>query len=150
MHHAKTSPIPNLPSGPLRVAGWTFFQGLDSAGQDLRAIPHLADDPTALVNVASTTPDCIAFNTNGFLKHTLAPLRSWIRWTADLCRGMYVRDGVLVGLATNLLRVCTGTNGSPGAGPDAVGDAVRSGGSESSCSASGGNPAGSTGIVPLE
>jgi hypothetical protein len=75
------------------------------------------------VAAAAASPDILAFNTNGFLKHALAPLRSWVSWTADRWRGLYVRDGALHVLAASLLRAV-----GAGGGGDAAAAATGGGG----------------------
>lgn len=49
-----------------------------------------ADSVEKLKKICSKLDNCLAFNTNGILKHSLKPPEKWIRWTKDPKRGMYV------------------------------------------------------------
>lgn len=65
---------------------FVFFQGLDSPGED-----YLIGGEDA-AEACRTTHHCIAYNTNGILKHSLQPPQHWVHWTDDPHHGLYVLD----------------------------------------------------------
>lgn len=88
---------------PTKIYGWTFFQGLDSHGGDLRQSSCSGADLPALALQADSTAGCVAFNTNGWLKGFLRGISDWCRWSLHPRQGLYVRDDALLGLMCNLL-----------------------------------------------
>lgn len=69
---------------------FTFYQGKDSSSNDIErywftgiTINHMAARCNALSN-------CVGFNTNGWMKHTLKDPSLWRHWTNDSSKGMYV------------------------------------------------------------
>ncbi|GLC43655.1 hypothetical protein PLESTB_000405200 [Pleodorina starrii] len=102
----EAEPIARPPDFP----GWVFYQSLDSPGCDIR---HPANGDmiftstcttlSELAEVASRLPNCVAFNTLGYLKHNLHPLVRWRQLGgAYSWDGMYVREDVVA--AQNLRR----------------------------------------------
>ncbi|MEM7194948.1 MAG: glycosyltransferase [Pseudomonadota bacterium] len=74
---------------PANVAGFHFYPGLDSNGNDIenggRNIPKLARKCLA-------TEDAIAFNTDGFIKRSLRPPDQWTEMgCGDGLEGLYVK-----------------------------------------------------------
>jgi len=66
---------------------WVFFKGVDSTSGD---IMHTGGNIDELFRIASSYPECIAFNTLGYLKSSLTfPLKEtpWIRGS----EGIYIR-----------------------------------------------------------
>ncbi len=67
---------------------WIFYEGVDSGGSDIG--PHIRSSIDELFTRASSTPECVAFNTLGFLKsHVRFPLKKspWLHSP----NGMYVK-----------------------------------------------------------
>ena len=67
---------------------FVFFPGLDSPGGDYLVVAESGDIRRACLE----THHCIAYNTNGILKHSLLPPPHWHRWTDDPQHGLYVLD----------------------------------------------------------
>ena len=63
-----------------------FFPGLDSPGGDYLVVREEAE------KACRSTEHCIAYNTNGILKHSLQPPQHWSHWTDDPQHGLYVLD----------------------------------------------------------
>ncbi|KAG1667950.1 hypothetical protein FOA52_008322 [Chlamydomonas sp. UWO 241] len=83
---------------PVQLAGWTFFQGLDSLGGDVHWSWGSANDPHAIADEACAIDGVIAFNTNGYIKTALRPRSQWLKvdvWTDKPSSGMYVHNSVL-------------------------------------------------------
>ena len=70
------------------VAGreFVFFAGLDSPGGDYLVVTEEARE------ACLQTDHCIAYNTNGILKHSLQPPHHWVHWSDDPSHGLYVLD----------------------------------------------------------
>jgi hypothetical protein len=77
---------------------YTFFQGLDSSGGDL-SFSNTPNDISALQTTCNSTPGCVGFNTNGYLKGQLKSKAEWVQWTTDAAKGMYVLDSELPNIA---------------------------------------------------
>ena len=71
----------DLHTSAVNEAGWQFFQGLDFDGGDLKGDPALAGDVPGLKAFCHREPQCVAFNTNGWLK----------RWTDIPQHGLYLK-----------------------------------------------------------
>jgi len=83
---------------PVQLAGWTFFQGVDSLGGDVHWAWQHANDPTKLADEACMIDGVIAFNTNGYIKTALRPKRQWVTvevWADKPSSGTYVHNSVL-------------------------------------------------------
>lgn len=78
-------------SKTLHFDGWVFYQGFDFDGGDLIKKPHLRDQPELLIEAARDVPECIALNTNGWLKRQVPPRSTWKHWTNDDRKGLFVR-----------------------------------------------------------
>lgn len=68
---------------------YVFFQGVDVPGGDVMYADEAVklDGPAkmaALRTLCDQLPACIGFNTNGFLKHAIAPMRHWCGGAAAL------------------------------------------------------------------
>lgn len=70
---------------------YRFIQGRDSGGNDIRNAKGLANNVPALKAACTALPNCLGFNTNAWLKHTLKPENQWSRWTQDPNKGFYKR-----------------------------------------------------------
>jgi hypothetical protein len=70
---------------------WLFIPHLDSGGNDIGSLGQGKSIEEMKV-LASTTPDCVGFNSNGWFKRELKPFEQWSRWTEDPSKGFYVRD----------------------------------------------------------
>ena len=81
----------DLHTSAVKEAGWQFFQGLDFDGGDLKGDPALAGDVPGLKAFCHREPQCVAFNTNGWLKRSLPPRDSWKRWTDIPQHGLYLK-----------------------------------------------------------
>ena len=96
-------PTPPPPTGNCPYAvpnGYDFYPNKDSPGYawgqfNWRNIPAIANDCNADAN-------CIAFNSNGWLKWCIFPEAQWDTWgEPDPCLGFYVKQGVESGLVDN-------------------------------------------------
>jgi UDP-glucuronate 4-epimerase len=67
---------------------FVFFPGLDSPGGDYLVVKEGADVEEA----CRRTPHCVAYNTNGILKHSLRPPQHWTHWTDSSDHGLHVLD----------------------------------------------------------
>ena len=67
---------------------FVYFPGLDSPGGDYLLVETERD----LERLCRNTQHCLAYNTNGLLKHTLLPPQQWIRWSDRPQKGLYVLD----------------------------------------------------------
>ncbi|GLI61998.1 hypothetical protein VaNZ11_004569 [Volvox africanus] len=100
------APLPKMAEPQVRppdFPGWVFYSLMDSPGGNIRHPANGDTDFTSTCNtledlaeVASRLPNCVAFNTAGFLKHALQPQ---IRWclesgSCSWC-GLYVREDVV-------------------------------------------------------
>lgn len=79
-----------MPSKGDPFPGWTFFRGYDSARGDIGCFED--DDFAVMVQEATARPECKAFNTNGWLKHSVLPKCNWDLWTVKEAEGLYVRN----------------------------------------------------------
>ncbi len=79
-----TPPAPSAPT-------YTFYQGKDSGGGDIQQVANLADNVAGLKAWCDARSDCKGFNTNGWMKSTIAPSSQWGTWTSDATKGLYVR-----------------------------------------------------------
>ena len=66
---------------------FVFFPGLDSPGGD-----YLVGTEEEAGKACRSIEHCIAYNTNGVLKHSLLPPHQWVHWTDDPRHGLYVLD----------------------------------------------------------
>ena len=67
---------------------WMFYQGLDSGSNDIGQFPGL--DLPKLKAKCLSMPNCVGFNDNGWLKHTLRPKTKWVSWTKDTTKGFRI------------------------------------------------------------
>lgn len=70
---------------------YNFYQGLDSGGNDIRRSNN-QDNAEALMQECNEDPNCLGFNTNGFLKNKLNPKDSWRKWTDEPKKGFYAKE----------------------------------------------------------
>lgn len=94
-----TAPVaaaaPGAPAVPQEQAPsvtYVFHQGLDSHGNDIHQRGDLANNVPGLKAACTALPNCKAFNTNGWIKHTIVPQAQWIKWTSEPNKGMYTRN----------------------------------------------------------
>ena len=67
---------------------FVFFPGLDSPGGDYLMV----GERERAGDVCRQTDHCIAYNTNGILKHSLQAPEHWVAWTEDPRHGLHVLD----------------------------------------------------------
>ena len=67
---------------------FVFFPRMDSPGGDYLVVGKEADVEEA----CRATHHCLAYNTNGILKHSLQPPQQWVQWTDNPEHGLYVLD----------------------------------------------------------
>jgi len=53
--------------------GYQFFRQVDSPGGDIKHVPGLEGNVSALKSACEDIPECIAFNTSGYLKSSVDP-----------------------------------------------------------------------------
>ena len=73
------------------VPSYQFCAGLDSDGGDIGQSANLANNITGLANACDANSTCRGFNTNGWLKNTIADQPKWVKWTTDPAKGLYVK-----------------------------------------------------------
>lgn len=69
---------------------FVFFPGLDSPGGDYLVVEGAEQGRTG--EICRHVDHCLAYNSNGILKHSLLPPQQWVRWTSDPQHGLYVLD----------------------------------------------------------
>jgi len=83
-------------NGVLNAAGlpagmnnnYCFYQGLDSNGGDIKNVPGgFAVAATA----CDSDPTCLGLNSNGWIKKTLVAPASWVKWTEESGKGLWVK-----------------------------------------------------------
>ena len=67
---------------------FVFFPGMDSPGGDYLIV----GEGLEVEKACRRTPHCLAYNTNGILKHSLQPPQQWVQWTDTSGHGLYVLD----------------------------------------------------------
>ncbi len=72
---------------PFNPEDWIFIPAMDSHGYDIECVRR--QDPHSLMRIATHTTGCVAFNTLGFLKHTIAP-------TLEVSRYFGEKDGIYI------------------------------------------------------
>jgi hypothetical protein len=82
------TPLQAAPAGRT----YTFYQGKDSNGNDIKRAAALADNVPGLKQACDALPNCAGFNTNAWLKHTILPKQQWYTWTQDPAKGLYVAE----------------------------------------------------------
>ncbi len=55
------------------TVGYQFFRQTDSPGGDIKHIPGLVGNIPGLTSACKEIPECIAFNTSGYLKSSVDP-----------------------------------------------------------------------------
>ena len=83
---------PKPPAAQAPSASYTFHPGMDSGGHDIHNKGNLANNVAGLKAHCTSLPNCKAFNTNGWIKHTVRPKAQWYKWTSDPKKGMYTRN----------------------------------------------------------
>lgn len=68
---------------------WDFYEGVDSAGGDIRSVPNI--DIDKLKAIADNDPNCVAFNTLGYLKSTISKPFNPTRYINSSGQGIYVK-----------------------------------------------------------
>ncbi len=72
---------------------YVFHQGKDSGSNDITQRPDLKDNIDSLQDACNNLPNCMGFNTNGWLKYAIAPESQWHTWAgATTKQGLYVRN----------------------------------------------------------
>ncbi len=91
--------LERLDTSPSRsVVPYVFFAGLDSPGGDFlyaeeaAKLPAGAERNAALRAICDRTVSCLGFNSNGFIKDSIAPPTTWQRFSNRKEDGLYVLD----------------------------------------------------------
>ena len=72
------------------VSGYDFYPHQNSGGNDILQAAGTRNDFAISCNANSA---CLAFNTMGYLKHTIRPLNEWIQpYNGDPCQGFYIKQ----------------------------------------------------------
>ncbi|GBG61862.1 hypothetical protein CBR_g23815 [Chara braunii] len=83
-------------SDALEALEWEFVKGFDSPGNDIRCVEDLAGNPSQLMHyVNCDIPECVAFNTNGWIKHSIRPKIEWYKFSDSASEGMWVKKTAL-------------------------------------------------------
>ena len=69
---------------------FVFFPGIDSPGGDYLFVE--GGKVEEVTQICRGIQHCLAFNSNGILKHSLRDPRHWVRWTDSPEQGLYVLD----------------------------------------------------------
>jgi GR25 family glycosyltransferase involved in LPS biosynthesis len=90
----------------MKLPEYDFYPNLDSPGSDIKFIPD--KDVSSLRQIADCMPDCLGFNTLGYLKNKICDQKDFIRFN-NVYGGIYVkrvekRDFKYKILCVNLLR----------------------------------------------
>lgn len=72
---------------------YIYFQGKDSPLNDITQRADLADNVSGLKAACDSTPGCVGFNTNGWIKNKIIPQAQWVSWTTDPNKGSYFLQG---------------------------------------------------------
>lgn len=78
--------------------GYQFFHGMDSSEGDIDYRPDLANDVAKLMLECNKNKECVAFNTEGWLKATLKPKSEWKLYMTTKDKGLYVSKSYLKNL----------------------------------------------------
>lgn len=73
---------------------YIFCPGKDSGGNDIQN-SGLGNNVPGLISWCDNNAQCKAFNTNAWMKHTIAAPNAWGTWTTDPTKGMYVKRSAL-------------------------------------------------------
>lgn len=71
---------------------YTFHKHVDSAGGDIELRRDLIDKVTELEAACNLIPECVGFNTNGWLKSKIRPTSEWSDSPGHDKKGLYVHD----------------------------------------------------------
>jgi hypothetical protein len=85
-----TNEVEIIPANQPPQRKYAFFQGVDSDGGDIKHESGLTDNISGLENSCNNTEGCVAFNTNGWIKHSVLPRDQWSNWTDDPNKGFYL------------------------------------------------------------
>jgi len=69
--------------------GWTFFPNVDIPGGDIGNFPSAVGNPTVSTQ---SSGECIAFNTNGWLKRTAVSKSQFAKWTSNGYEGSFTKS----------------------------------------------------------
>ena len=84
---APTVPVVTTPTGK----AYTFYSNKDSNANDIVYRADLANNIPGLKSACDVLTACKGFNTNGYLKNTIASPSSWTTFgNGDTTRGLYV------------------------------------------------------------
>ena len=87
-YHKKSVTIP-LPPAAAALESYKFTPFLDSPGNNISQYTNSAD-PELIAKACDAAPDCVGFNSNGWLKREpLKPLSAWTSWTTNPAKGFY-------------------------------------------------------------
>ena len=92
---------------------FTFHQGKDSSGNDLRRI---GGNSAALIAACKADAKCCGFNTNGWIKGLIKPNSTWGTWApaSQPSKGLYVKKSCASNSAGNRVPVGVWRKGSIG------------------------------------
>jgi len=69
--------------------GFVFWPSDDSAQCDIGRYTNT--DLSSMAADCGKNSNCTGFNTNGWYKWYIQPLRDWVQWTSHLCKGLYIK-----------------------------------------------------------
>lgn len=77
------------------ILGYQFFSGMDSPGSDIIHLPEYEGNVSELKKACNDIPECVAFNTSGYLKGSVDPNKfkeytGYPQWA-----GLYVKRKIL-------------------------------------------------------
>jgi hypothetical protein len=88
------TPTPEQTPAAAAAITYTFYQGMDSLGNDIQRMT--ASDLPAMKEWCTANPECKGFNSGGWAKKLMRPMRLWTRAyansPANSTMGMYVKN----------------------------------------------------------
>lgn len=72
---------------------YIFARGKDSSFNDIKNIP--GKTPEELKAECDMLENCVGFNTQGWMKHTLKPMTEWVTFEDDPSKGFYYKASAL-------------------------------------------------------
>jgi hypothetical protein len=104
--------FPTVPGATLVVppsTNYTFYPGMDSGGNDITQRTDLIGNVDKLKEECNRLPNCMGFNTSGWLKSVIVPNNQWSRFSDNPNDGLYVKKSAAVqNNQTSINRKCAG------------------------------------------
>ncbi len=69
-----------------------FYPMMDSPGSDIKKSD--GGSTNGYARECITNPECLGFNSNGWLKCTISNQSEWLKWTDDPSQGLYVKKNM--------------------------------------------------------